>query len=129
MAENDRRGGLTPRQRAFVGHLFGQSVEAAGAAVGVSPRTAWRWAAAPEVRAALAQAQQEALAQVTRRAVAAMAEALDVLRGIAADPDAPTGGRVQAARAILENALRFAEAVTLEERVRALEEAQKGGDR
>jgi len=119
MADN---GSLTAKQRRFVAALMtARTVEDAAQVAGIAERTAWRYLANSDVRAALHEAQAQALAQVTRRAVQAMTEALDVLRGIAADGDAPTGARVSAARAILENALRYNEAVTLAERVSELE--------
>lgn len=125
MAQTDR---LTAQQRAFVVALFGHTVEGAAAEVGISPRTAWRWLAQAHVKEAVQQAQQEALQAVTRQAVQAMSEALGVLQEVAADRQSPTGARVSAARAILENALRFAETVDLSERVSALEaQMQKGG--
>ncbi|NLE77492.1 MAG: hypothetical protein GX605_12170 [Chloroflexi bacterium] len=124
MAQTDR---LTAQQRAFVVALFGHTVEGAAAGVGISPRTAWRWLALAHVKEAVQHAQQEALEAVTRRAVQAMTGALAVLQEVAADRQSPTGSRVSAARAILENGLRFAEVVTLEARIAALEEARKSG--
>jgi len=113
---------LSARQRRFVAALMtARTIEDAATIAGVTKRTGMRYLADPNVRAAVNEAQAQALAQVTRQAVQAMTEALDVLRGIASDEDAPSGSRVSAARAILENGLRYNEAVTLAERVSELE--------
>lgn len=117
---------LSPRRRAFVEMLLlGKTQREAGQAVGISDRQARRYMSDPGVRAALRRAQDDALAQVTRRAVAAMTEALDCLGAIVRDGSAAPSARVAAARAILENGLRFNDAVTLAERVAALEDCIK----
>ncbi len=120
MADHDR---LTAKQQRFVAALMGaRTVEGAALAAGIGERTAWRYLRNPHVQAALREAQAQALAQVTRRLALAVSEALEVLRGIAKDCDAPSGSRVSAARAILENALRFSETTDLMARVEELEE-------
>jgi hypothetical protein len=120
MTEN----GLSGKQLQFIEHLMaGLSQVAAGAACGISPRTSRRWMLDAHVRAALNEAQAQAIAHVARKAAAAMADALDTLSAIMTDDDASHGARVSAARAILENGLRFNDAVTLAARVAELEEA------
>ena len=119
MAENV----LSPRKRAFVeALLLGKTQAEAGQAVGVSDRQARRYMFDPTVRATLRAAQDDALAQVTRRAVAVMTDALDKLAEIMRDGNVAPSARVAAARAILENGLRFHDAVTLAERVATLED-------
>jgi len=92
----------------------------------VAERTGWRWLRLPAVKAALVEAQDTALAQVTRVAVGMMTDALSTLAAVMGDGNAPTASRVAAARAILENVLRFTDAVTLAERVAKLEERLGG---
>jgi len=124
MADKD----LSPRKQAFVTALMGgMTQEEAAALLGVRPRTCRRYYADPQVRAALAQAQDAALAGVTRKATAAMIGALDTLYAIMQDTRASPSARVAAARAILESGLRFTELVTLAERVTALEQKLNGG--
>ena len=77
--------------------------------------------------AALSEAHAAALSQVTGAAVAMMTDALNTLTGVMSDGGAPVGARGGAARAVLDNALRFTEAVTLAERVARLEEHTAGG--
>ncbi len=121
---------IRPKQKRFVAAMMTtKTIAQAAAAVGVTERTGLRWLADPEVKRALTDAQTEALATVTRQAVGKMTEALNTLASIAGDEEAPAGSRVSAARAILENALRFNEALTLAERVAALEEKLSGGAR
>ena len=116
------RDTLTPRQRRFVGALLtARTIAEAAAAVAVSSRTGERWARLPAVQVALRDAQAEALAQTARRAFAALTTALDVLQGIMADPAAPTGARVSAARCVLESAARIFALQDLTARVEALE--------
>ena len=113
---------LTPRQRRFVGALLtARTIAEAAAAVGCSARTGERWARLPAVQSALRDAQGEALAQTARRAFAALSMALDVLQNIMADPGAPTGARVSAARCVLESASRIFALQDLTARVEALE--------
>lgn len=120
MAGNGR---LTVRQRRFIAALIAhRTIGEACEAAGIGERTGYRYLSNPAVRYALSEAQTQELGQITRKAVAAMTEALETLVGIAKDVAAPASARVSAARAILENALRFHEAVDLAERVAALEE-------
>jgi phage terminase small subunit len=122
-------GALTAAQKRFVAALLtARDVRGACRVAGVAERTAYRWLRMPAVKAALAEAQDTALAQVTRLAVGMMTDALGTLAAVMGDNDAPTASRVAAARAILENVLRFTDAVTLAERVAKLEERLGGAE-
>ena len=113
---------LPPRQTQLAVAILGGATELQAAqAIGVTTRTARRYLRNPLVRQAIADAQDAAFAQVTRRAVAAMGAALATLASIMADPDAPTSSRVAAARVILETAVKLTETYNLAERVSALE--------
>ena len=121
MAQNSPR--LTMHQRRFVAALLSaRTIEEAAHAAGVKRRTATRYLALDSVRAALAQALDQAEAQAVRVSVSAMTEAVGTLRAIHADKDAPTGARVSAARAILEAGPRLREILDLAERVTELEQ-------
>ncbi|GAB4402083.1 MAG: hypothetical protein Kow00123_12080 [Anaerolineales bacterium] len=114
---------LTPRQARFVGALMTtRTVAEAARVAGVGERTARRWLRLPAVQRALSEAQGEALKQATRRAVAAIGLAVDILQVIMADPGASAGARVSAARCILDAAARLTETAELADRVSRLEQ-------
>lgn len=119
MADN---GLLSQREARLVRALLvSASVGEAARVASVSPRSASRYLARPEVRAELARCAAGTLAHVSSRLADAMAEALEVLREVQSDKAASTGARVSAARAILESGLRLSELVSLESRVALLE--------
>lgn len=70
-------------------------------------------------------AQDAMLEQATLRVVGLSGDAVSTLHAAMADPETPTGVRVRASDLLLANALRLSEAVTLAQRVRALEAKQK----
>jgi hypothetical protein len=53
-----------------------------------------------------------------------MGEAVETLRKIIGDPDAPSSSRVQAAKAIIDSGLRIVEITDIITRLEALEDAQ-----
>lgn len=61
----------------------------------------------------------------TRQAQQAIAPALDTLREIVEDKEAPAQARIQAARSTLEYALRLSEQLDVVERIQALENTIK----
>ena len=122
MKKND----LSPRQRRFVAAMLtARTVADAAQAVGVTERTGYKYLANPAVKRAFSAALDDAMAEATRRAVAAMTEALVTLEAIHQDGAAPAGARVSAARAILDAGPKLREALELAERVTALE--KRGG--
>ena len=122
--------GITPRQRRFIGVLMGaKSVEDAARLAEVGERTAHRWLTLPAFRSALSAALDDAMGQATRRAVAAMTEAVGTLEEVHTDGEAPTGARVSAARAILEAGPRLREASDLSQRLSELEAIVNAGDK
>ena len=89
---------LTPRRRLFAAHLAaGDSEPKAAHALGISERTAIRWAKAPEVRAEVARLQDAALSAVSSRLRAGATDALDWLAAVGSDEMAPHAARVSAA--------------------------------
>jgi len=119
MAKN---GVLSSGQRRFVAALMAtRTVRDACEAAKVAERTGTRWLTRPEVRAELAQRQDAALSQVARRMASSMTLALTVLEAVMVDKNHSASVRVSAARAVLENGLRFAEIVSLADRVSRLE--------
>jgi hypothetical protein len=101
--------------------MTARSIAEASKLVGVTERTGLRYLAQPQVKKALSHALDEVLAQATRRAVSAMAAALETLERIHGDEEAPHSTRVSAARSILTIAPRLTEVLDLAERVAELE--------
>jgi len=118
-------GTLTARQAAFVTAFLGNpTVEAAARAAGVSIRTARRWVQLQAIRAALLEAQRQALALASRQAVRAMGAALATLEAIHSDAENTPAARVAAARAILDAGPRLLDLTDLEARLTALEQGK-----
>jgi hypothetical protein len=114
---------VTARQRRLIEALLaGQSVTQACRTAGVGRRTYYRWLRQPAFREALAEAEADLLEAATRRLLALQASALDAVGAVLADEHLPPTYRLQAARLVLDSALRFYDATSLERRLRALEE-------
>jgi len=113
---------LTAKKRAFVAALAAGMTQAGAAAkIGVKERTARRWFADPLVRAALKEAQGDALADAVRALNGGARTALDVLLEVMRDKSMPGGVRCRAADSWLSHAARYRELLDLEERVSELE--------
>ena len=117
---------LTPRQEQSITALLVQgSLQAAAEASGIHEKTLRRWlrddavfqTAYREARRAVV---QHAIVQVQR----ATGEAVETLRQVMRDADAPASARVSAAKSILETAVKAVELEDLEARIAALEAAQ-----
>ena len=80
---------------------------------------------------AFAEAYREARRQVVQHAIGALqhacSQAVDALKTIMSNPEAPASARVSAAKTVLELALKAVELENIEERLTALE-AQLGGE-
>ena len=117
-----RNGVLSSAQKHFIGALVvSRTIRDACETSNVSERTATRWLTLPRVKAELARRQDAALAQVARRMASSVTVALVVLESVMIDKNQSASVRVSAARAVLENGLRFAELVNLADRVARLE--------
>ena len=113
---------LSPRKRAGVAALVsGLSKQEAAATVGVRPQTVSRYMREPLFRAALAEAQDQGLGQVTRRMSAGATTALDVLHQVMKDSAMPSAVRVRAALGWLDHAWKARELNEITERIGELE--------
>lgn len=123
MTDNQTPKKLKPKQAKTLTYYFDLGdVQAACDKAGIVKSTFYRWTAEDEAfKAALRQAESQALAiisgQLTALASRAGAELLRVLD----DPDSSSHQRLRAVEIILTNLLKLRELVTLEERVAALE--------
>lgn len=117
---------LTARQRAAIEQLLlTGDVSAAATAAHVSRETLYRWMKKDAFTAALHDAEADKLDALQRALVSLGERAAQVLRG-AMDGDAPVNAQVRAADIALGHLLKVRELVTLEERVRKLEEGMTG---
>ena len=118
---------LTPRQlRAINALLTHPTVAAAAGVLGVAPSTIYRWLSETPFRAALAQAEGEAVAAAGRKLVALAEGALNVLSDVMTNPQAPDAVKVRAAETVLAHLLKYREIVTFETRLTDLEKEMRG---
>lgn len=101
--------------------LTAPSVGAAAQQAGIAEPTLYRWlkdaAFQTAYRDARRQVVQHAIVQVQR----ATGEAVETLRAVMQDPEAPASAKVSAAKAILETAVKAVELEDLEARIAMLE--------
>ena len=103
--------------------LAGGDKLTAAQAGGVNPRTLRKWMRDPAFLAALTDAQDTALDAVTTDLVRAAGGAVGLLATTVDNEDAPLALRIQAARTLLDAALRWHELRAIERRLEALERA------
>lgn len=119
---------ITRRQEQAIAALLScPSQSAAAAAAGVCERTLCRWRRQPDFAAAYAEAKQQAVTAAIVAVQQAALAAVETLRAVMTDTDAPHGARVTAARTVLEMAMAAHEQETLEARIAALEAAVNSG--
>jgi transcription elongation GreA/GreB family factor len=117
---------LTPRQEQSITALLVQgSLQAAAAASGINEKTLRRWL---REDAAFQMAYRDARRQVVQQAIVqvqqATGDAVETLRNVMQDPEAPASARVSAARVVLDTAIKAIELEDLEQRIVALETQQ-----
>ena len=115
---------LSPKKWRFVELLAqGYSYEKAGKEMGISKATVWRWANDPAVKARLSELQTERLKQAHGKLLKATETAIDTLVNLC---HAKSGYvAVQAAKTILDLALKLEETLNLQSRIEAIEERLK----
>ena len=119
MAQSDT---LKPAQlRAVAALLVERDVRAAAKAAGVSERALWRWMDLPDFQRELKQAEARAVDAAVRRLADLTGEAVDTLRAVMADTEAPAGSRVTAANAALSRLMDLKQLNDLEGRLAAVE--------
>src|ERR687889_1939936 len=121
---------LSPQQEgAIVALLSDPGLTGAAKAAGVGKATLWRWMQQPAFREAYRSARKEAVEQARARLQQASGEAVEALRDVMNDQDAPHASRVSAARTVLDMAMQATNEEEIEKRLAALEAraARKGG--
>lgn len=113
---------LPARQEAVLAALLAQpTIKEAAESAGVSETTAWRYLRDEKFRERYRTAQRQCIEHIIVRVRQDAAAAVSALREIVDDRMAPTGSRVQAARAILETVFKAVEVSDMEGRMDALE--------
>lgn len=118
---------LNRKQEAAIAALLTASTIAeAAAAVGVHEQTVWRWMQLPDFKEAYRDAKRKAVDQAISRLQQVSGEAVETLRTVMKDSDAPPSSRVSAAKAVIDVALKAVEMDEMAARIEALEEAVGG---
>lgn len=97
----------------------------AARSAGVSESTLRRWRREPDFAAEYRAALDEIIEDASRAARQSLGEAVQALREITKNTNAPTSSRVAAGRAILECGLRIIEASDILERLQILEDEMR----
>lgn len=112
----------TPKQKKVIAQLIaGADITDAAASVGVARSTVWRWSKQDRFKRALADAEADALAVVSRALVRMAHKAVETLERTMDDPNASPASKVRAADIILGRLLQLRQLVDFESRLLALE--------
>jgi hypothetical protein len=115
------------RQEAFLAALLTQpTILLAAKQAGISEGTAGRWLKEPAFAARYAEAKRQAFSEVLAFLQQSMLAAVATLRSVMLDKDTKPSTKVMAAGKLLELGMKSHEIYTLEERLAAVEAAQKG---
>jgi len=116
---------LTRNQRKAINALLKYpTVEQAAGAIGVNPKTVFRWLDDTTFRLALSQAEGEALDRIGRRLLVMSEQALTAIQDIIDDPKKPGNTNLRLAAAlILNQTMRLRELRNIESRLADLERA------
>lgn len=114
---------LTPRQRRSIAALLScRNIPEAARVAKVGERTLYRWMTKTSFRAALVQAEEEAIDAATRRLLGLQNAAIDTLGNVLKDVDNSPNVRISAARSVLDFLLKLRELRNVESRLIALEQ-------
>ena len=115
---------LTPKQESAIHALLTNTgVEQAARAIGVTPRTLYRWLNEPEFDKAYRRARRASFGQGTARLQQATGAAVSAVLKIMVDQQSPASTRLRAADLVLTHGAKAIELEDLEARVAALEQA------
>ncbi len=118
MTAND----LNLRQKQFVQTLLtSRSAREAARRCGIGEKTAYRWLRLPQVQAALAEAESEALTAAMRRLLALQDGAVDALEDLINQRGLSPFERLRAVQAVFDNLLRLRGAASFEARLAEIE--------
>lgn len=119
---------FTPKQRRALAALITEGdVSAAAEAAGVSRDTLYRWMTQPDFKAALVDAESEAMENLSRALVRLGDKAQQALEEVLDDGETRDAVKVSAANAVLGHLLKLREITAIEARLAALEARIKLG--
>ena len=110
------------QEQAIAALLQQPTIMAAADSLGIGEATLWRWLQQPAFEEAYRRARQAAVDQAISQLQQATGEAVETLRQVQTDTEAPPSSRVTAAKTVLEFAFKVREAEEMEKRLTALEE-------
>ena len=112
------------QKRAIKALMEYPTIEQVAGAIGVNPRTVFRWLDDPGFRLALSQAEGEALDRIGRRLLVMSDKAIDAIESVIDDPDqAGASNKRLAAGLILDQTMKLRELRNIETRLSDLEKA------
>jgi hypothetical protein len=115
-------GALSAKQsKAIAALLSSKTVLGAAELANVGARTLTRWLADDDFKAALLEAESEAIDAATRRLIGLQSAAVDCLQETLSDRKALPGIRLRASQSILDYLLKLRELRNIESRLAALE--------
>jgi hypothetical protein len=114
-----------PQHRAILAILSSRNVEDAAKLCDLSRATLYRWCNDPVFRAALTEAEGQAIDYAARRLILLQGSAIDTLQAVIEDADAPKSIRVRAALGALDVMIRIRELRNVEVRLIALEQVYR----
>jgi hypothetical protein len=117
------RKSLAKREAVALALASGQTIKAAAAAAQVGEKTARNWMGEPEFAARVGELRAAMLEQAMSRLTRTTTRAAGVLRELLDSADEKV--RLRAAQQVLEQATRLRETVTVEQRLRVLEERHR----
>lgn len=124
MADDTPPDDFNLRQHHALAALIAEpTIRKAAAAAEVPERTLYTWLKEPAFRAAYAAMRREAVGQAVARLQGFTSDAAGALQEVLSDKKAPAAVRVQAARVVLEFAIKAVELDDLQQRLDALEAA------
>jgi uncharacterized protein (UPF0147 family) len=109
------------KEQAIIALLTSPSITAAAKQADIGETTLYRWLKESEFKAQYNEAKRELLSQAVSKLQQNSAEAVEVLREVANDKEAPASSRVTAAKTTIEMALKSAELEDIVQRIEQLE--------
>jgi hypothetical protein len=117
---------LSRKQEALISALLtAPRLADAAQTAGIGEVTAWRWLKDATFQAAYREARRAVVQHAIVQVQHATGEAVETLRSVMQDTEAPASAKVSAAKTILETSVKAVELEDLEARIMALETAQK----
>lgn len=116
----------TRKQEIFIACLLTESsIRAAATKAGIGEATGWKWLQDPAFQEQYREARRQAVSQAISQLQQASTEAVNTLRKIMNDEEAPAASRITAAKIVIDNSLKAVELEDFVPRIEALEQSIK----